>query len=294
VTNDMSRQSNAAILAEDTVKIPSRDHSHPHRRPPGVASALRLRIWLPSVIAVAVVLSIWEGLSALDPSFWPQIILSKPTDIGPALWDAVTDSLTWQEFWITFKETAIGFAIASLVGFLLGAAIGMSAIFRSATYPMLIFFQSMPRVALIPVFIAWFGFGVESKIALAVTLAFFPVMINTITGLAMIDNNALLLMRSMRASKFQQFWMLRLPASMPTVMAGLKTGLTFALIGAIVAELSAANEGVGHLIETASFQLRMDDVFAYLFLLALMGLGLFAVMGGVEKKFLSWHNNSRD
>jgi NitT/TauT family transport system permease protein len=252
-------------------------------------SRMRFAAWLPGLIAPAVVLGVWELLSAIDPSFWPEIILSKPTDVGPALWDAIGDPLTWHEFWVTFQETIIGFGIAAVVGFLLGAAIGISQLFRTATYPMLILFQSMPRVALIPVFIAWFGFGMESKIALAVTLAFFPIMINTITGLAMIDNNALLLMRSMRASRLQVFWMLRLPSSLPTVIAGLKTGLTFALIGAIVAELTAANEGAGHLIETASFQLRMDDVYAYLFLLALMGLALFALMALIERTFVSWN-----
>jgi NitT/TauT family transport system permease protein len=268
---------------------PAPEPSDSESRRVSLLGRMRLAAWLPALVAPAIVLAAWEMLSAIDPDFWPEIILSKPTEVGPALWDAIRDPLTWREFWVTFQETVIGFGIAAIVGFLLGAAIGISQLFRTATYPMLILFQSMPRVALIPVFIAWFGFGMESKIALAVTLAFFPIMINTITGLAMIDNNALLLMRSMRASVFQVFWMLRLPSSLPTVIAGLKTGLTFALIGAIVAELTAANEGVGHLIETASFQLRMDDVYAYLFLLALMGLALFALMAVIERTFVSWN-----
>ena len=245
--------------------------------------------WVSSLIAMLAVAAIWEALSALDPTWFPAIILSRPTDIVPALVQAVSTASVWGEFYVTFKETVIGFLIAATVGFLLGAAVGMSTLFRNATYPMLILFQSMPRIAHAPVFIAWFGFGISSKIALAVTLAFFPVMINTITGLSLVDKNAILLMRSMKASRLQVFRMLRLPAAMPTILAGMKTGLTFALIGAIVGELSAANAGVGHLIEAASFQLRMDDVFAYLILLSFMGLALFAIMALLERKFVFWH-----
>lgn len=281
---------NRATLSTDAPKS-TRVRPHAEIDPISWWHSLRLGAWVPSLVAMLLIAFIWEMLSKLDPSWWPAIILSRPSEIAPAIFDAVTTQQTWSEFWVTFKETIIGFGIAAVVGFLLGAAIGTSRLFRVATYPMLILFQSMPRVALIPVFIAWFGFGINSKIALAVTLAFFPIMINTIAGLTMVDSNATLLMRSMRASRLQTFIKLRLPASLPTVMAGLKSGLTFALIGAIVAELSAANAGVGHLIETASFQLRMDDVFAYLLLLALMGLALFAVMAAVERKFVAWNSS---
>ena len=161
--------------------------------------------------------------------------------------------------------------------------------FRKAFYPVIILFQSTPRVALAPVFIAWFAFGITSKIALAATICFFPVLINTITGLTVIDENAGLLMRSLRATRWQTFRHLRLPSSVPTVFAGLKAALTFALIGAIVGELTATNEGAGHLIETAAFQFRSDDVFAYLLMLALIGLALFLLAARLERKLLFWH-----
>ena len=252
---------------------------------------LGIRAWGPTIVVVIVLAAIWETLSAIDSPFWPAIVLSRPSDIAPSLYQAMSTGLVWQEFGVTLHETVVGFAIAAVVGFLLGAGIGVSALFRRATYPILILFQSMPRIALAPVFIAWFGFGINSKIALAVTLAFFPIMINTITGLAMVDKNAVLLMRSMKASRMQIFRLLQLPGAIPTVMAGLKTGLTFALIGAIVGELAAANAGVGHLIETASFQLRMDDVFAYLILLSFMGLALFAAMDVLERRLAFWNRD---
>jgi NitT/TauT family transport system permease protein len=232
---------------------------------------------------------IWEFLSWLDPSFWPEIVLSKPSEIIPAFFQAITTPFVLWHFWVTFQETAIGFVLGAGGGFLLGTYVALVPTFRKAFYPVIILFQSTPRVALAPVFIAWFAFGIASKIALAATICFFPVLINTITGLTVIDENAGLLMRSLRATRWQTFRHLRLPSSVPTVFAGLKAALTFALIGAIVGELTATNEGAGHLIETAAFQFRSDDVFAYLLMLALIGLALFLLAARLERNLLFWH-----
>ena len=233
---------------------------------------------------------LWQLLSYIDPRFWPEIVLSKPTEIVPAFFQAITTGFVWENFWVTFQEAAIGFAIGASGGFVLGTLVALSPIFRKAFYPVVVLFQSMPRVALAPIFIAWFGFGIASKIGLAVTICFFPVLINTITGLTIVDENSLVLMRSLRANRFQVFKELRLPSAMPAIFAGLKTALTFAVIGAIVGELTASNEGAGHLIEVASFQFRMDDVFAYLFMLALFGLTLFLTASYVERKLIFWHS----
>jgi NitT/TauT family transport system permease protein len=232
---------------------------------------------------------VWELLSRLDPPFWPEIILSKPTEIFPAFFEAVTTGFVWENFWVTFQETMTGFVIGAGGGFLLGTYVALSPIFRRAFYPIVVLFQSTPRVALAPIFISWFGFGITSKVALAATICFFPVMVNTISGLTLIDENAGLLMRSLRANKWQVFRQLRLPTAIPTIFAGLETALTFALIGAIVGELTAANEGAGHLIEAAAFQFRMDDVFAYLLMLALIGLALFLAAQFLERKLIFWH-----
>ncbi len=236
-------------------------------------------------------LGIWEVLSRIDPAFWPQVILSKPTDIIPAFFKAITSGFVWENLWVTFQETIFGFAIGAAGGFLFGVLIAISRTFSRATYPIVILFQTTPRVALAPVFIAWFGFGMSSKVALAAAICFFPVLINTITGLAVVDENALLLMRSLKASKFQTFVHLRLLSAMPSIFAGLKSALTFALIGAVIAELLGSNEGMGQLIDAASFLLQMDDVFAYLMVLGLLGLALFLVVNLVEKKLVFWHSN---
>jgi NitT/TauT family transport system permease protein len=239
-------------------------------------------------------LAIWEVLSRLDPPFWPQVILSKPTDIVPAFFKAITSDFVWKNFWVTFQETIIGFAIGAGGGFILGVLIALSRTFSRAVYPIVILFQTTPRVALAPVFIAWFGFGMTSKIALAAAICFFPVLVNTITGLTVVDENALLLMRSLKASRFQTFIHLRLLAAMPAIFAGLKSALTFALIGAVIAELLGSNEGVGQLIDASSFLLQMDDVFAYLLILGLLGLALFLIVNAIERKLVFWHSNWED
>lgn len=255
--------------------------------------ASRARSWSEQVFLTgSVVLGfaiLWELLSIWNPPFWPEIILSRPSQIFPAFFEALTTGFVWENFWVTFQETIIGFVIGAGGGFLLGVYVALSATFRKAFYPVVILFQSTPRVALAPIFIAWFGFGMTSKFALAATICFFPVLVNTISGLTLIDENAGLLMRSLRASRWQTFRQLRLPSAVPTIFAGLKAALTFALIGAIVGELTAANEGAGHLIESAAFQFRMDDVFAYLLMLALIGLGLFLLAQYLERKIVFWH-----
>jgi NitT/TauT family transport system permease protein len=247
-----------------------------------------------TTVTSVVLLAIWEILSRIDPPFWPQVILSKPTDIVPAFFQAITSDFVWVNFWVTFQETIIGFAIGAGGGFVLGVLIALSKTFSRAVYPIVILFQTTPRVALAPVFIAWFGFGMTSKIALAAAICFFPVLVNTITGLTVVDENALLLMRSLKASRFQTFFHLRLLAAMPAIFAGLKSALTFALIGAVIAELLGSNEGVGQLIDASSFQLQMDDVFAYLLILGLLGLALFLIVNLIERKLVFWHSNWED
>jgi NitT/TauT family transport system permease protein len=241
----------------------------------------------------AVVLGgIWELLSALDLPFWPDIILSRPSEIVPAFFRAITTGFVWANFWVTIQEALIGFVLGSSTAFVLGVLISLMATVRQALYPIVILFQATPRVALAPVFIAWFGFGMTSKVVLAATICFFPVLVNTITGLTFASENSVLLMRSLKASKYQIFTKLRLPAALPTIFAGIKAALTFAVIGAIVGELSAANEGAGHLIKTAAFQFRMADVFSYVLMLGLFGLILFLSSSAIERKLIFWHQDT--
>jgi len=161
-----------------------------------------------------------------------------------------------------------------------------------AIYPYVILFQSLPKVALAPIFVIWFGFGLASKVIMAATIAFFPVLVNTLTGLEGVNKNAQLLFRGYGASRSLLFRKLSLPEILASVMAGLKTAITLALIGAIVAEFVGAQKGLGILLERFNFQLQMEEAFAVLLYLALMGLVLYLALDVIDRKVIFWKGHS--
>ena len=232
--------------------------------------------------------SLWEIVSRLDPPWFPRVILPPVTEILPAVVRSLTTGFVWPHVWVTLQETLIAFVISASAAFVIGVFIALSPLVRAAVFPLVLGMQSTPRSALAPVMIAWFGFGISSKIALAVLIAFFPVLINTVAGLTTTGDNELLLMRSLEASKVQTFFYLRLPNAMPVIFPGLKASATFALVGAVFAELLGSTQGVGTLIKAATFQLRMDDVFAYLVLLSMLGISMVGLMTFIESKVTPW------
>jgi NitT/TauT family transport system permease protein len=149
----------------------------------------------------------------------------------------------------------------------------------------------MPKVVLAPIFITWFGFGIESKIVMAIAISFFPVVINTVVGLESVEENAALLMRSLAASRSQVFWKLAWPTALPSIFAGLKTSLTLALIGALVAEFVTAKDGLGTLITTFSFELKVYLVFAVIIVVSLLGLVMYGLMEYLERKIVFWRRS---
>lgn len=245
-------------------------------------------ILLP-VIAFVVLCTIWELLSRADPGWFPRAILPPPSEIAPALVETLGSSLMWENLAVTLEEVVIAFGICLVGGFLLGVAIALSRTFNRAVYPLVIAFQSVPRSAFAPLFIAWFGFGISSKIALAVTISFFPVLATTITGLNLYKENEMLLMRSLRATRIQTFFRLRLPNAMPTIFAGVKTSLTFAVVGVVFGEMIGANEGIGLLIRSSAAQLRMDLMFSYLVILAVIGVLIVLLAEIAERKITFWN-----
>jgi NitT/TauT family transport system permease protein len=266
-------------------------------REPGRLSAVGsgARGWLrwigpPVAVGVAIVIVlqlVWEF------EIVNRIILPSPIEIGQEIWNAAFRPYMWTNLWVTTQEAYWGFAIASVIGVLLGALIGLSKWTSTALYPYVVFVQSMPRIALVPVFIALFGFGMETKIVSAVVLAFFPPLVNTIVGLREVDENAVTLMRSLNASRFQIFRKLLWPSALPAIFAGLKTALTLSFLGAFVGELVAANAGAGLLMSVAANELRMDSLFAYLFWFSVIALVSFGVLEILDRKVVFWKEEVR-
>jgi NitT/TauT family transport system permease protein len=241
---------------------------------------------------LAAVLSLWELTGAfglVDP-----LILPRPSAIMAAFWNiAVVQRLVWWHFMITLYEALAGFLIGSAVGIALAIAAALWPTFRRYISPYVVGLQVTPRIALAPIVIAWLGFGLSPKIGIAALICFFPPFINTLTGLLEVDDEALEMFHSLQAKKHQIFWQLMLPSAMPIIMAGLKTAISLALIGAIVGEFISASEGMGILMQRFTFSLNMAASFAALLMLTLMGLLLFSAMELLDNRLIYWRHDAR-
>lgn len=245
-----------------------------------------LAVVIPPLIATFVLLAIWQVVSKTDTV--DAIILPAPTDIAEALVRIAQESFFWEATWVTAQEALIGFAAGVLIAWVLGTLIGLYRTVSLTLYPPIVAFQIMPRVALAPVFLTWFGFGITSKIVMAATICFFPVLVNTILGLQGVGKEARALMRSLGASRWEEYRKLLLPASLPAIFASLKIAIALALIGAIVAEFLGASEGMGVLLREFSFQLRIEESFAVLFALSGLGLVFFGLAVFLESRIVFW------
>lgn len=241
--------------------------------------------------ALAIVLlgAVWEGLSRFE--IVDPIILPPLTEVVGALVGLVQEGFFWRNTWTTIYETLVGFVIGVAAAWILGTLIGIFRPFRLAIYPLAVAFQNTPRVALAPLFLTWFGFGLMSKYVMAATICFFPVLIAVVVGLETIDHDARTLMRSFGAKRWETYRKLSLPSSMPIIFAGVKQAMTLALIGAIVAEFVGASEGMGVMIKTFNFQLEVADGFAVIVALMIMGLLLYGIVEWLDRKIVFWRGH---
>ncbi|KWX61371.1 ABC transporter permease [Mycobacterium sp. NAZ190054] len=217
-----------------------------------------------------------------------EIILPYPHRVAVALFAELQKPTFWEHFGVTTVETLSGFVVGSLIGFVLGAALGMSGWVRSVVFPYVVAFQGLPKVVLAPIFVTALGFGMASKIAMAVALAFFPVLLNTMVGILAVDRDQARLLQMYRATPWQTFRKLTLPAAAPMISAGLKASLTFALIGAIVGEFVGASEGLGYLLNTYAYQLKIPEVWAVMTVLAVLGVVLYWLIELADRKIVFW------
>jgi NitT/TauT family transport system permease protein len=244
-------------------------------------------IVLPIVVVLAI-LAIWEILSKTETV--NPLVLPAPSDVAKSFWDLLGDASFWKAAKVTAWETIAGLLIGVAGAWILGTLIGLNRIARRSLYPLVICFQVLPRVALAPLFLVWFGFGLTPRIMFAVTICFFPVVLSVIVGLQTVDPAAATLMRSFGASRWQVYRRLALPASLPIMFAGIKTAATLALIGAIVGEFVGGDQGLGVLISTFNNQLEMANAFATIVALAIFGLALYGVVDLIDKRIVFWRD----
>jgi NitT/TauT family transport system permease protein len=244
------------------------------------------------ILLIAAFLLVWEVI--VRAFSIPAFILPPPSNIFLALYRGFASSLYFSHIGVTLAETFLGFALGSVLAFSLGVAVALSRRVEYFLYPFIVMFQAMPKVALAPLVIIWFGLGITSKIVAAALVAFFPLMVNTIAGLRSADEDRVNLMRSLAASRWQIFWMLQLPNAMPYIFAGLEIAMIFALIGAIVGEFVGATAGLGMLIQSMNFTMDVAGQFSILLILSALGLTLSGLIGVIRKRVLFWDPSQKN
>ena len=245
-----------------------------------------------SVILFIVLVCVWETIVRVFHI--PQFILPAPSKVAEALWRGLTSGLYVEHLYYTLVSTVLGFLLGSALGFGLGTAVALSRRFEFFLYPYIVMFQSLPKIALAPLIVIWFGLGLSSKVVNAALVAFFPLLVNTIVGLKSADEDRVSLMRSLAASEKQIFWMLRLPNALPFVMAGLDVAMIFALIGAIVGEFVGAKRGLGMLIQSMNFTMDVSGQFSVLLILSVVGLLLNRCIQLIRKRVLFWDPSEKE
>jgi NitT/TauT family transport system permease protein len=225
-----------------------------------------------------------------------QIILPSPWETAQDLVFVGANLLSagymLSAFWVTTQEVLHGFAIAVALGFLLGLLVGETGFGERAVMPYLVAINAMPKVAFAPLFVSWLGFGISSKVALAAFVAIFPVIVGTAAGLHVADENARMLFRTMKASRWQTLVKLKLPLAMPHFFAGLKNAAVLVVVGAVVGEFLGGGKGFGELIRVAAAQLNTPRVFSLIIYLSLLGLAVFWIVAAIQRRFVFWQKDS--
>ena len=221
-----------------------------------------------------------------------DLILPRPSQIAWVLWQKMP--LLWPHTVQTLYTTVVGFAIGVLVGVLLGAVIGSSKLAYDVAYPLLVGFSSIPKVAVVPIFVVWFGSGTVPAILTSAVICIFPVVVTVATGLATTEPELEDGGRVLGASKLDILWNVGLPRALPYLFASLKIAITLAFVGTVLSETVAANKGIGNVMIIASGNFDVPMVFAGLFILAVLGIALYAVSAFFELRMTGWTQRKND
>lgn len=256
------------------------------------ASSLRNGLEIACVpLLFVMVVGSWEAF------IWyfsvPSYIVPAPSAIWMSLVRGISSGLFISNGLVTLSEALLGFAGAAILATILGSLIAQSRFVERVLYPYLIAIQTTPKVAIAPLFIIWFGFGISSKVIMAGIIAFFPILVNVITGLRSTDPQRLELMRSLRASRWQIFRMVMLPSALPMIFAGLQVAVIFSLLGAIVGEFVGSRAGLGNLIMQMNINLDTAGVFAVLVCLSSIGISLHLIMRAIQSRVLFWADQNK-
>lgn len=240
---------------------------------------------LTFLLALAVVIGAWEVVHATG--LIKPIFVSDPWSVAVAFWHLITTRSSWNDIWSTFFASLIGLIVGSALGIGMGILFAHVAVIRRGLNPFLTLFNALPRPALAPIFILWFGLGEAPKVAVAVSIVFFVLLINTVAGLSSVDSDISFLARSLQATRRQYFYMVELPHAAPTIIAGLRLGAVYSVLGVVVSEIVAANSGLGQMLVKDTNEFAVAASFAVLLTMALLASVLDILVRIVQRRF-SW------
>ena len=261
-----------------------------YRRP---VAPTRTRVFLteklPVLIFPILLLIVWH-FSVIIFDIKPYL-LPSPLAVWNSLVSGITSGSLLTNGWVTLQEVLIGFLSGSAAGVVLAIAVARWKVVERTLYPFIVALQTVPKIALAPLIVTWLGFGMGSKILTAALLAFFPVLVNAITGLISSDRDRIDLMRSLQAGPWQILRYVQLPSALPYIFAGLRIAIVFSVIGAIVGEFVGAEAGLGYLIRASQTNLDAATTFSVIVVLSLMGLALHWIVKQAEKRLVFWQKS---
>lgn len=246
--------------------------------------------WLPPAALVVVFLLIWQTATSLLAV--PRWLLPSPGDILGALLS--THRLLAAHAWVTLQEVLVGFGLAFVVGVALAVGIAYSRTLERAVYPFVIASQTIPVIAIAPILMIWFGYGLLPKVIIVALICFFPIAVNMVDGLRSVDPELVNLMRTMGASRWQVFAKAQLPTSLPFLFSGTKIAVAVSVIGAVIGEWVGASAGLGYFMVRSKSQFLTDRIFAAILVLSVMAIALFTLVALLERHLLPWYRRLGD
>ena len=252
-------------------------------------SSKQIERWSPLVLLLVLV-ALWQGVCVLFAI--PEFIFPSPTQIAQAMgeFSGPIAEAAWKTFWVTM----VGFGISIVVGVLLGFLVGSSRLAYAAVYPLLVAFNAVPKAAIVPILIVWFGIGVGPGILTAFLISFFPITVNMATGLATLEPELEDVLRVLGAKRMDVLMKVGLPRSMPFFYGSLKISITLAFVGTVLAEMTAGDSGIGYLMQSAGSQQRLALAFAGLVVIGAMAMLMYELFSAVEKHTTAWaHRGSQ-
>jgi ABC-type nitrate/sulfonate/bicarbonate transport system permease component len=246
----------------------------------------RARLALPAILLLLGLIGIWELYVDLKGASFSSAILPAPHQVVRALYG--DRALLWTNFLVTAKEVLLGILVAAIAGAVLAVAIHFSATLRRAMYPLLVASQAVPVPVLAPMLVFWLGFGLLPKLVVVALVSFFSVVVTTLAGLAAVDPDLIKLMRTFDASRPRTFWHVELPSALPGVFSGAKIAVAVSVIGAVLAEYTGSNSGLGYVILISEPQLLVARAVAAVVILSLFAIALFSLLALAERLALPW------